>query len=351
MKHWVCSLLQNSFRPPHAPCKLFALAYSFPSILFIGLISTVKHQGLRFFWNRLGLLLIASGLFSIGTVNSSLQGADVKSLTLKLWENGAPGAVGTEAEDVPMAMVHLPVASTPTAALVVCPGGGYGGLAMGHEGTEIAKWANEAGMAAIICDYRHRGKGYGHPAPLSDAQRAIRLVRANASEWNIDPNRVGILGFSAGGHLVSTVLTKFDLGDASASDPIARQSSKPDFGVMAYPVILFGHPRGHRGSEVNLLGPQATKEELLAFQSDLNVTKETPPTFIFHTQEDTGVPPENALAFYTAMVKNGVPGELHIYEKGPHGVGLGRNIAGTQDWSNALIRWLAARKVVSQSNP
>lgn len=311
----------------------------------------MKQQVLKFHWNRIKLILVASGLFSIATFGPSLQGADVKSITLKLWESGAPGATGQEAKDVPMAMVHLPESSTPTAALVVCPGGGYGGLAMGHEGTEIAKWANEAGMAAIICDYRHRGKGYGHPAPLDDAQRAIRLVRANASEWNIDPNRVGILGFSAGGHLVSTVLTQFDLGDAEASDPIAKQSSRPDFGVMAYPVILFGHPRGHRGSEVNLLGPKATKEELAAFQSDLNVTKETPPTFIFHTQEDTGVPPENALAFYTAMVKNGVPGELHIYEKGPHGVGLGRNIAATQDWSNALIRWLQARKIISPSNP
>ncbi|MCU0711451.1 MAG: alpha/beta hydrolase [Pirellula sp.] len=311
----------------------------------------MKLDCLSLFCKQLGLLYIALGMVMTHGIDSSLRAAEAKSLTLKLWENGAPGATGTEAKDIPMAIVHLPSAKSPTAALVICPGGGYGGLAMGHEGTEIAKWANEAGMAAIICDYRHRGKGYGHPAPLIDAQRAIRLVRANAEQWNIDPNRVGILGFSAGGHLVSTVLTKFDSGDANASDPIAQQSSKPNFGVMAYPVILFGHPRGHRGSEVNLLGPQATKEELAAFQSDLNVTKDTPPAFLFHTQEDTGVPPENALAFYSAMVKNGVPGELHIYEKGPHGVGLGRNIAGTQDWSNALLRWLTARKILSQSTP
>ena len=297
-----------------------------------------------------GALLLFGCVF-LSFLSSLAIGADPQTMNLKLWEAGAPGALGSDAKDIPIAMVHLPASNVPTAALIVCPGGGYGGLAMGHEGTEIAKWATNAGMAAIICDYRHRGKGYGHPAPLQDAQRTIRLVRANAQQWNIDPNRVGILGFSAGGHLVSTVLTKFDLGDANASDPIDQQSCRPDFGVMAYPVVLFGHPRGHRGSEVNLLGPKATKEELQAFQSDLNVTKDTPPTFIFHTQEDKGVPPENALAFYSAMVKHGVPGELHIFEKGPHGVGLGKNIEATRDWSNALLRWLAARKVISTSIP
>ncbi|XZE21142.1 alpha/beta hydrolase [Pirellulaceae bacterium SH449] len=298
-------------------------------------------------WLLTSLFMFLLSLSTLLTNSQRMLGAEVRSLTVKLWEDGAPGALGNDPKDVPMAIVHLPPSSKPTAALVICPGGGYGGLAMGHEGTEIAKWANDQGMAAIICDYRHRGKGYGHPAPLQDAQRAIRIVRANATDWNIDPNRVGILGFSAGGHLVSTVLTRFDLGDANSDDHIAKQSSRPDFGVMAYPVILFGHPRGHRGSEVNLLGADASKEELVPFQSDLNVTKETPPTFLFHTQEDTAVPPENALAFYTAMVKNGVPGELHIYEKGRHGVGLGRDIAGTRDWSDALARWLLARNVIS----
>lgn len=274
------------------------------------------------------------------------RAADPKSFDIPLWENGAPGANGTEPKDIPMAMVRLPASDTPTGALVICPGGGYGGLAMGHEGKEMAEWANEMGLAAIICDYRHRGKGYGHPAPLQDAQRAIRLVRAKAADWHIDPARVGILGFSAGGHLCSTVLTRFDAGDPQNADTIERQSSRPDYGILAYPVILFGQPATHKGSERNLLGESPDPKVLASFQSDLNVTKETPPTFLFHTLEDKAVRPENSVAFYSAMIRQGVPGELHVYEKGPHGVGLAKKIPGTSDWSNACRRWLEVNQFV-----
>jgi len=270
-----------------------------------------------------------------------------RTFDIPLWENGAPDALGSGPKDIPMAMVRLPGSEKPTGALVICPGGGYGGLAMGHEGTEIAQWANEMGMAAIICDYRHRGKGYGHPAPIQDAQRAIRLTRANAAKWNLDSQRIGIIGFSAGGHLVSTVLTRFDGGDVNSEDQIARQSSKPNFGILAYPVILFGQPKTHQGSERNLLGPASDPKVLASFQSDLHVTPEMPPTFIFHTFEDKAVPPENALAFYAAMVKNGVPGELHIFEKGKHGVGLGSKVAVTSEWPNACRRWLESRQFVA----
>jgi acetyl esterase/lipase len=293
------------------------------------------------------LISKAFGLFASSVlVFSASIAAETKSFDIPLWENGAPGANGTEAKDIPMAMVRLPDSETPTGALIICPGGGYGGLAMGHEGKDMAEWANEMGLAAIICDYRHRGKGYGHPAPLQDAQRAIRLVRTKSAEWNIDATRVGILGFSAGGHLVSTVLTRFDAGDAQNGDSIERQSSRPDYGILAYPVILFGQPATHKGSEVNLLGKSPDPKLLASFQSDLNVTKETPPTFLFHTLEDKGVPPQNSVAFYAAMIREGVPGELHIYEKGPHGVGLAKKIPGTSDWSNACRRWLENKQFV-----
>lgn len=274
--------------------------------------------------------------------------ADPRAFELPLWENGAPGALGKEPKDIPMALVRLPKSDSPTGAMVVCPGGGYGGLAMGHEGNEIAEWANSMGLAAIICDYRHRGKGYGHPAPLLDAQRAIRLTRANAKDWNIDPSRVGILGFSAGGHLTSTVLTRFDSGDAASSDTIAQQSSRPDYGILCYPVILFGQPATHKGSERNLLGDSPDPKVLASFQNDLQVTKETPPTFLFHTSEDKAVPPENSLAFYSAMVKHNVPGEIHIFEKGQHGVGLAKKIAGTAEWSKACEKWLEGRGIVKR---
>jgi acetyl esterase/lipase len=249
--------------------------------------------------------------------------------------------LGTEAKDVPKITVRKVPSEKPTGALIICPGGGYGGLAMDHEGKQMVQWANSIGLTAVLCDYRHRGKGYGHPAPLQDAQRAVRTVRAKAAEWNIDPNKIGIIGFSAGGHLVSTVITQFDTGDKNASDPIAQQSSRPDFAILCYPVISMGSSFTHRGSEVNLLGENASKETLQAFASERNVRADTPPTFLMHTLEDKPVPVENSLVFYQAMVAKQVPGELHVYQKGPHGVGLARSIPGTSDWPVACQRWLA----------
>lgn len=283
--------------------------------------------------------------------SNSLFADSPKSFELPLWEKGAPGANGNEPKDIPMAKVRLPSSDKPTGALIICPGGGYGNLAMGHEGQEIAEWANDMGLAAIICDYRHRGKGYGHPAPLQDAQRAIRLVRTMAKEWNVAPNRVGIMGFSAGGHLVSTVLTRFDAGDPNNADPIDRASSRPDYGILAYPVILFGQPGTHKGSEKNLLGDSPDPKLLESFQSDLNVTKDTPPTFLFHTLEDKGVVPQNSVAFFAAMLKNGVSGELHVFEKGSHGKGLAKTIQGTSEWPNVCRRWLEGKQFVTPSAP
>jgi len=264
-----------------------------------------------------------------------------------LWPDGAPGATGSEEKDQPKLITYLaPAEDNSRGAIVVCPGGGYGGLAMDHEGHDIANWLNENGVSAFICDYRHRGKGYGHPAPLQDAQRAIRTVRANAESLGIDPNKIGVLGFSAGGHLASTTATHFDSGDANSEDAIERVSCRPDFAVLCYPVIAFDESFTHRGSQRNLLGESASKELIESLSSEKQVTAETPPTFLFHTNEDAGVPPENSVMFYTALRKAGIPAELHIYEKGRHGLGLARDTVGTSQWSDACLNWMRNRELL-----
>jgi acetyl esterase/lipase len=261
-----------------------------------------------------------------------------------LWPDGAPGALGDADKDKPRLLVYLPEKEKANgAAIVICPGGGYGGLAMGHEGYEIAAWVNSFGVAGLILDYRHRGKGYGHPAPLLDAQRALRMARHNSTSWGIDPERVGIMGFSAGGHLASSAGTHFDSGKPDAEDPLDRQSCRPDFLILCYPVIAFDESYTHRGSQRNLLGADAGKELITLMSSEKQVTDKTPPAFLWHTTEDKGVPAQNSLFFYLAMKKAGVPAELHIFEKGRHGVGLARDIPGTSAWPDRCIAWLRVR--------
>jgi acetyl esterase/lipase len=292
----------------------------------------------------LAMNFLASALvIALSGMTLAIEPEDIQ---VPLWPEGAPGALGNEPKDVPTLTVRKVESSNPTGALIICPGGGYGGLAMDHEGKQIVQWANSMGLTAVLCDYRHRGKGYGHPAPSQDALRAVRLVRAKASEWNIDPNKIGIMGFSAGGHLVSTVITQFDPGSKESTDTVARESSRPDFAILCYPVISMGSSFTHRGSEVNLLGEKASKETLEQFASERHVRSDTPPTFLMHTVEDKPVPLENSLVFYQAMVAKQVPGELHIYQKGPHGVGLARNIPGTSDWPLACQRWLKQLQMV-----
>ena len=258
-----------------------------------------------------------------------------------LWPAGAPGAKGTDANDKPTLIIYLPEKEKANGgAIVICPGGGYGGLAMDHEGHQIARWLNDNGIAGFICDYRHRGKGYGHPAPLEDAQRAIRTVRSRAKEFNVDPAKIGILGFSAGGHLTSSAVTHFDKGKADSEDPIQKVSCRPDFGVLCYPVIAFNEKFTHVGSQNNLLGKDAPEDLVRSMSSEKQVTAETPPCFLWHTYEDTGVPPENSIVFYLACIKNKVPAELHVYEKGRHGVGLGKGIIGTENWPTECIAWM-----------
>jgi len=267
-----------------------------------------------------------------------------ESKTELLWPQGAPDAKGTDAKDKPNLIIYLPTKEKAFgSAVVICPGGGYGGLAMDHEGHQIARWLNDHGIAAFICDYRHKGKGYGHPAPLQDAQRALRTVRARGAEFGVQPNKIGILGFSAGGHLASSAATHFDSGNAKSTDAVEKVSCRPDFAILCYPVIAFDQPYTHKGSQKNLLGENASPDLVKSMSSELQVTKETPPTFLWHTSEDTGVPPENSIVFYLALAKVKVPAELHVFEKGRHGVGLGKGINGTEGWSAACVSWLKGR--------
>jgi acetyl esterase/lipase len=272
-------------------------------------------------------------------------GAEPK--TELLWPNGAPGALGDEPKDKPTLIIYLPEKPSGT-GIVVCPGGGYGALAMDHEGHQIARWLNEHGIAAFICDYRHRNKGYGHPAPLQDAQRAIRTVRSRADEFGLKPDRIGILGFSAGGHLASTAVTHFDADDDSSGDATLQASSRPDFGILCYPVIVFDQAFTHRGSQRNLLGENPSAELIASLSNEKQVTDRTPPCFLWHTGEDTAVPPENSVVFYQALLAHKVPAELHVYEKGRHGVGLAKDIPGTSGWPDACIAWLKSRGVLGQ---
>ena len=259
-----------------------------------------------------------------------------------LWPDGAPGALGQTDQDIPTLTVFQPDPAKATgAAIVICPGGGYGGLAA-HEGKDYALWLNAQGIAGFVLKYRLGSAGYRHPAMLQDAARALRTVRARAGEWKLDPKRIGIMGSSAGGHLASTLLTHFDAGQPEAGDPIERVSSRPDLGILCYPVITMSG-QGHQGSKNNLLGPDPSPELVKELSNELQVTKATPPCFIWHTYADGGVPVENSLMFAAALRKAGVPFDLHIYERGQHGIGLGSVPYGggaRHPWANACGFWL-----------
>jgi acetyl esterase/lipase len=266
-----------------------------------------------------------------------------------LWPEGAPGALGKEDKDIPTLTVYTPAEGKANGvAVVICPGGGYGGLA-NHEGEHYARFLNEQGVAGFVLKYRLGPAGYKHPSMLQDASRAIRAVRARAAEWRVDPRRIGIMGSSAGGHLASTALTHFDPGKADASDAVERQSSRPDFGILCYAVITMGEYT-HKGSKHNLLGENPSEDLVKGLSSELQVTRQTPPCFLWHTWEDKAVPVENTLQFAEALRKAEVPFDLHIYQKGGHGLGLG---SGKWDpdnrhpWTADLIYWLKAQSVAA----
>jgi len=264
--------------------------------------------------------------------------------TVLLWQNGAPGALGNDDSDKPSLTIYLPAEYQPrrTTGVVVCPGGGYGGLAMNHEGRQVANWLNSLGIAAFVLKYR-LGPRYHHPIELGDAQRAIRLVRAHASDYGIASDRIGIMGFSAGGHLASTAGTHFDGGNPAATDPVDRLSSRPDFLVLGYPVISMTSTYTHQGSLHNLLGDNPDPKLVESLSNELQVTAQTPPTFLFHTTEDKSVPVENSVLFYLALRKAGIPAEMHIFEKGPHGVGLALSDPALSMWPVLLANWFRER--------
>ncbi|HVR69856.1 MAG TPA: alpha/beta hydrolase [Vicinamibacteria bacterium] len=262
-----------------------------------------------------------------------------------LWPGGAPGAVGAEDADRPSLAVHRAPADKATgAAVVVCPGGGYGRLALDHEGRQVAAWLNGHGITAAVLTYR-LGPRYRHPAPLQDAQRALRWVRAHAAELGVRADAVGVWGFSAGGHLAATAATKFDDGDPDAVDPLERPGSRPDFLVLAYPVISFAEEYAHQGSRNNLLGDGADRALVEGLSAERHVTPRTPPAFIFYTDEDP-VRPENGVAFYLALRRAKVPAELHIYERGRHGLGLAQGDPVVSTWTERLRDWLRLRGAV-----
>jgi acetyl esterase/lipase len=266
---------------------------------------------------------------------------------LLLWPQRAPGATGDTDRDKPTLTVFPPDPAKATgAALVICPGGGYEHLA-DHEGAVYAQWLTNQGIAGFVLKYRLGSAGYRHPIELQDAARAVRLVRANATQWKIDTNRIGIIGSSAGGHLASTLMTHFDAGKPDAADPIDRLSSRPDIGILVYPVVTMKPPFVHRGSRDQLLGRDASPELIDLLSNELQVAKETPPCFIFHGANDQTVPVENSLHFAEAMHKAGVPCELHVYEKAAHGIGLGTRQYEPEKfhpWAKQCELWLKAQK-------
>jgi len=265
-----------------------------------------------------------------------------------LWEHGAPGALGSDESDKPTLTYYPPTHGNPSGtAVIIAPGGGYTHLAANHEGRQVANWLNSMGVAAFVLIYR-LGPQYHHPIELRDAQRAIRMVRARANEFDVLPDRIGIMGFSAGGHLASTAETHFDSGNSGAEDPMERVSCRPDFAILGYGVISFTAPELRGSSAKALLGENADPRQLEELSNEKHVTAQTPPTFLFSTSEDKSVPSENSLLFYAALHKAGVPAELHIFEKGPHGVGLDLGDPFLGEWQKLLANWMRSRGLLTR---
>jgi len=268
-----------------------------------------------------------------------------------LWPDGAPGAVGTDPVDKPKITVYRAPADRATgAAVVVCPGGGYRVVAADHEGKQIAEWLNSLGVSAFVLQYR-LGERYRHPAPLQDAQRAIRMVRSRAKEWGVDPKRVGILGFSAGGHLASTAATHFDDGRPDAADPVEREGSRPDFAVLCYAVISLVDPVAHAGSRRFLLGDPAPPALVEDLSNEKRVSARTPPTFLWHTADDASVPVENSLQFFEALHRAGVPAELHVFPHGRHGLGLAPGDPAVSQWARLCATWMEGLGLLKKAQP
>ncbi len=266
--------------------------------------------------------------------------------TVPLWPGGAPGAQGSAPEDTPTLTIYMPPVTTgPMTAVIVAPGGGYRALSMNKEGRLPASYLNTLGIAAFVLKYR-LGPKYHHPIEIGDMQRAIRTVRARAAEWHLDPARIGVMGFSAGGHLASTASTHFDNGNPTAADPIDRAGSRPDFAILGYPVITLTEAWTHQGSKTMLLGENPDAALARSLSNETQVTGSTPPTFLFHTNADTTVPVENSIEYYLALRKAGVPAELHVFKDGAHGAGLALQDPALSEWPRVLTNWLRASGLI-----
>ena len=282
--------------------------------------------------------------------------AMAQDFKLKVWPNGAPESNGmtlpeeifegkrvrnvSEAE----MYVYLPKIGVNTgAAVVICPGGGYMIEAMDHEGYDLAEWLAEQGVAGVVLKYRLT---YGHhEIPLKDAQRALRIVRQKATEWGINLTKIGIAGSSAGGHLASTAGTRFDLGKPDSTDPIEKFSCRPDFMLLLYPVITFDEEFGHMGSRNNLIGAGNKWELVEKYSNELQVTAQTPPTFLILADDDAAVPPRNSIEFYMALKRNKVPAEMHIFRQGGHGFGMNKKNLPVDQWPNLFAQWMKAQGI------
>ena len=265
-----------------------------------------------------------------------------------VWPDGAPGAVGDTDADAPTLTVYsLPKDEVNGAGVVICPGGGYQHLAVDHEGDAVAKWLNSIGVTAFLLRYRIAPR-YRQPSPLQDARRAVRTVRHRAQEWLVDPRRVGLLGFSAGGHLASITATRWNEGNAGADDPIDRVSSRPDFLILGYPVVTFEGKYANTGCRDNLLGDGGSEKLIQMLSSERHVNASTPPTFLVHAGDDKAVPPENSVLFYLALRKAGVKCELHIYERGGHGFGLAPDDPVLASWPRRCADWLRRRGLLEK---
>ncbi|HEX9198229.1 MAG TPA: alpha/beta hydrolase [Acidobacteriaceae bacterium] len=274
--------------------------------------------------------------------NQAAAPAARSATPMPLWPQGAPGALGDGDDDSPTLAAYLPASNPTRTAVVIAPGGGYTHLSMVKEGSDVAAWLNAHGVAAFVLKYR-LGPKYHNPIELDDAKRAIRMVRADAAKYGVAADHIGMWGFSAGGHLTATAGTQFDAGDVSAIDEIDRQNSRPDFLVLSYPVITMEDPYVHKGSRTYLLGDAPAQADMDAMSAELHVTAQTPPTFLFTTTDDKTVPVMNSVMFYTALVKAGVPAEMHIFQHGGHGSGLAPTNPQLQPWTDMLIKWMRER--------
>lgn len=280
-----------------------------------------------------------------------LNAAELKPM--RLWQADAPLARGTNPADIPTLQPFLPDGVKGMCpAVLICPGGSYIRHAIKHEGVEYALFLNRHGIAAFLLRYRLGSAGYRHPAMLLDAARAMRLIRCKAETWRVDPARLGVIGSSAGGHLAATLATQFDAGNASASDPVERFSSRPDFVILCYAVVSMRDELTHLGTRNNILGRHPSREQQERLSAELQVRADTPPCFIWHTAEDAVVNPENSIELARALKRRKIPYELHIFQHGPHGIGLQTNLQTGQPhlWAEAMLKWLTANGILSSDN-